>query len=226
MKPFFARTRNFAGVPLMAAALLALSASTAAAATADTVPPALRVADEDLVFSARGVGQQHYTCERSAEGFAWRLRGPDALLLGPDGKKSGTHSRGPSWTLLDGSAVTGSVIASVSAAAADAIPWLLLSATSTGKSNRTLSRVAHVQRIDTSGGLPPTDGCDAQHLGAERRVDYRATYNFFAPRLRIGLPVDVSTCDANYALEARSHGGAARSIDEAIQRAGVVCPLR
>jgi Protein of unknown function (DUF3455) len=36
------------------------------------------------------------------------------------------------------------------------------------------------QRVDTEGGIAPRDGCDAQHSGAEARVDYKAAYYFYA----------------------------------------------
>lgn len=61
------------------------------------------------------------------------------------------------------------------------IPWLLLRA----KSNEgagALARVRYIQRVDTVGGIAPSRGCDASHLGARARVDYSANYDFYGTR--------------------------------------------
>jgi hypothetical protein len=59
-----------------------------------------------------------------------------------------------------------------------AIPWLLLRA----KSNEgagALASVKYIQRVDTTGGVAPSAGCDAGHAGAETRVEYSANYVFY-----------------------------------------------
>ena len=59
-----------------------------------------------------------------------------------------------------------------------AIPWLLLKAVSyTGTGM--MSDVIAVQRVDTQGGVTPTSGCDAAHVGTETSVAYTATYYFY-----------------------------------------------
>ena len=40
--------------------------------------------------------------------------------------------------------------------------------------------VGFINRINTHGGLPPSSGCDANHLGTEKRVAYTADYIFYA----------------------------------------------
>ncbi len=42
--------------------------------------------------------------------------------------------------------------------------------------------VSYIQRLDTVGGLAPSSGCDAAHVGAIARVDYKATYFFSRPK--------------------------------------------
>jgi len=42
-----------------------------------------------------------------------------------------------------------------------------------------MADVAFVVRTATRGGGAPMRGCDAGHVGAERRVPYEATYLFF-----------------------------------------------
>jgi len=39
----------------------------------------------------------------------------------------------------------------------------------------------HVQRLDTTGGVTPTEGCDAAHAGAKVREPYEARYAFYYP---------------------------------------------
>jgi hypothetical protein len=49
------------------------------------------------------------------------------------------------------------------------------------------SRTEHVlpegllQRLDTVGGVAPSEGCDEAHAGEEVRAPYEATYAFFYP---------------------------------------------
>jgi Protein of unknown function (DUF3455) len=47
-----------------------------------------------------------------------------------------------------------------------------------------MSDVIAVQRVDTQGGVAPTSGCDAAHVGTEKSVAYTATYYFYRGRQR------------------------------------------
>ena len=61
---------------------------------------------------------------------------------------------------------------------ADAIPWLLLAATThTGQGK--FSKVTFVQRVNTTGGKAPATGCDAAAVGKEARAAYTADYIFW-----------------------------------------------
>jgi hypothetical protein len=62
----------------------------------------------------------------------------------------------------------------------NAVDWLELPAKDpTGQ----FKKVTFIHRIDTSGGFPPSDEpCDIQHAGDQVRVNYTATYLFYAPR--------------------------------------------
>jgi hypothetical protein len=88
------------------------------------------------------------------------------------------HGAGPSWTSTDGSAVVAPEIARVDAPRADAIPWLLLKEVSTTGPG-VFSAVAFVQRLNTSGGVAPTTGCDATTVNTLVRVPYSADYYFY-----------------------------------------------
>ncbi|MDB5405756.1 MAG: hypothetical protein JWL84_668 [Rhodospirillales bacterium] len=127
----------------------------------------------------RGTGAQVYTCEASPSGFGWRLKAPEATLLDDAGTEFGRHFTGPSWQARDGSTVVGEVVASNPAPQPGSIPWLLLRAKSHSGSGA-LASVGYIARIRTEGGLAPANGCDATHIGAERRVPYSAFYVFFS----------------------------------------------
>jgi len=151
---------------------------------APEVPAVLAVpAGNRLAFFLDAEGLQIYECRTSAtapSGYAWTLLAPDADLFKPNGRIAGTHYAGPTWEYLDGSTVVGARVASYVADPAS-IPWLLLSAAShagTGK----MSKVSFIHRLETAGGLAPSTGCDADHLGAQSSIAYTATYYFYEPK--------------------------------------------
>jgi hypothetical protein len=61
---------------------------------------------------------------------------------------------------------------------AGAIPWLLLEANE-HQGSGVFSTITYIQRLATTGGIAPSEGCDAAHAGEETRVPYEATYAFF-----------------------------------------------
>jgi len=147
------------------------------AGCAPTVPPALAVPDGNkLAFHLDALGVQIYACN----GTAWVLQAPEARLLDKHGRVVGTHFLGPTWQYKDGSKVVGSKLAGV-VVDATAIPWLLLGAVSHEGDGR-MADITFIQRLDTAGGLAPTTGCDADHVGTVARVDYAATYFFYKAR--------------------------------------------
>jgi hypothetical protein len=170
---------------MIAKIVLALVLSKAAAEaplTPPVVPAAIEVpAGAKLARKFHATGAQVYTCAAPTPGaatFAWTLKRPDATLFDAAGAKAGTHGAGPTWTANDGSAVVGQKAAQADAPVANAIPWLLVRATSsTGKG--VFSAVTYVQRLETKGGKAPATGCDAKAVGTETRVDYSAEYLFF-----------------------------------------------
>jgi len=160
--------------------LLACSSSTKAARN---VPEQLRVpAGNKLAFELHATGVQIYTCQPKkddATQFEWALTAPDAKLI-EDGKEVGHHSKGPAWEAQDGSKVIGQLAQKVDAPAATDIPWLLISAKSHEGTGR-FEKVNFIQRLDTKGGKPSPENCDAEHAGQEQRVSYEATYLFYVP---------------------------------------------
>ena len=162
-----------------------LAAACVAHAQVAPLPPAAGTQDKTvrfddsstatLVLQARGEGVQIYSCVKDAD-WAWKLKAPDATLFDENHHAIGKHFAGPTWRLDDGSEIQGKLMESRQQAGT--IPWLILSARSTGSEGR-LSHVDAVRRSETQGGLAPSTGCDAQHSGVEARVPYSATYSFF-----------------------------------------------
>ena len=81
------------------------------------------------IIDLEGRGVQIYACTAPPEGFAWRLKAPEATLTDQRGRVFGRHFAGPSWQASDGSIVVGEAVASAGGAAR-AVPWLLLRAKS------------------------------------------------------------------------------------------------
>jgi hypothetical protein len=145
------------------------------------VPGALAVPEGNkLAFAYDAIGVQIYGCDATATGYAWVFRAPEAKLYAHHGKSAGTHYAGPTWQANDGSTVVGTKIADYSADP-NAIPWLLLGATSHAGQGR-MSDVTFIQRLETTAGKAPATGCDASHVGETARVDYTATYYFYEAR--------------------------------------------
>jgi hypothetical protein len=147
------------------------------------VPEGLKArAGEDVILSAHATGVQIYVCQAETDQkSAWVLKAPEAQLTDATGKKIVDHSAGPTGKHIDGSEVTGKVIAKLDGPQPGAIPWLLLSAAG-HKGEGILARVTTIQRIHTEGGLPPeVSACNVSANGKESRISYSADYYFYAP---------------------------------------------
>lgn len=154
--------------------------SFATAAQADPMAPP---SGTTLLFSAEADGVQIYSClpkdiSGKDQSYGWALSAPQATLFDAQGKQIGTHGKGPTWTVSDGSTITGEAVAKQISPQKGAIPWLLLRVTSHEGAGRLANAVA-IRRIDTKGGAEPSEGCDAAHIGQVARVRYSATYQFF-----------------------------------------------
>jgi Protein of unknown function (DUF3455) len=131
-------------------------------------PPGAR-----LVLEAKGEGAQVYTCTNSQ----WVLKAPNAKLLDASGQVIGSHFAGPTWRLIDGSEVTGKVIASQPAPDGKSIPWLLVGA-APGNGSGKFADVRYIRRTETTGGAPPKEPCTTGELP----VPYAAKYSFYASK--------------------------------------------
>ena len=135
----------------------------------------LRVeAGHKVAAHAYAVGVQVYRWT----GTSWGFVGPEAVLYhgdDEDGGVLGIHYAGPTWESVSGSKVVGTVIDRCTPDP-DAIPWLLLKAT-TSEGPGIFHRVTYIQRVNTVGGLAPTDPGD--FVGQEVGVTYAAEYYFY-----------------------------------------------
>jgi uncharacterized protein DUF3455 len=168
---------------VLAASLIASAAAQAQNPPRPDVPEAIKApAGEHVVLVAHGAGSQIYTCGKGDDGKPqWTLKAPEAQLRDLKGALIGHHSAGPSWKHLDGSSVTGKLLAKAPAPDPASIPWLLVSVVS-HDGNGVLTRVTSIQRIHTKGGVaPPAEKCDPSKPSAETWIPYSADYYFFAP---------------------------------------------
>ncbi len=140
----------------------------------------LRPAPPPQIDDARFLAD--YECRESenAHGqYEWAFVAPQAELLDTSGNRIGRHYGGPHWEANDGSKVVGTIKAWADEPVANAIPWLLLAATSVGNGGA-FSTVSSIQRIDTSGGVAPAAGCSLTTAGTSAQIAYTADYYFFA----------------------------------------------
>ena len=146
------------------------------------VPVALRApAGQSVFLEALASGVQIYVCVPRPDqpsAFEWTFRAPEAVLLDRSGRSLGKHYAGPTWESLDGSTVVGEVKARDPGPSPSAIPWLLLAskaATGTGVFGQTKS----IQRVQTVGGVAPSEPCTATNAKQVAKVPYTATYYFY-----------------------------------------------
>lgn len=141
-----------------------------------TVPPATVHAK----LTVDAIGVQVYKCAAQDAKFSWVFQEPEADLFDQTTHQPlGTHTAGPTWTLSDGSSVTGKITQQAHTGDPASIPWLLLQATSTGNTTGELANVTYVRRSDTQGGTSTTSACDAEHNGDTIKVPYKAVYTFY-----------------------------------------------
>lgn len=129
------------------------------------------------VLTAHAKGDQIYQCTQQNGEYSWQTLAPDAKLFDDKGNIVGNHTAGPLWEYKEGSRVVGRVVNKVEITPG-AITWLLVEVVSR-QGKGLFSNVSFVNRINTQGGLAPVGGCDANHLGGEKRVPYSADYVFY-----------------------------------------------
>jgi hypothetical protein len=124
-------------------------------------------------------GDQIYLCIFDSGAYSWKWQAPDAKLFDVNSQKQvGTHGSGPNWKYQDGSSVKAKMIQKIAAPDVNSVPWLLLE-TIEHSDQGLLAQTRYIMRTNTQGGIEPSSGCDANHLGAEAKAPYSADYVFF-----------------------------------------------
>lgn len=145
-----------------------------------SIPEQIRVPEGyNPTLTVHAKGDQIYQCTVNNGEYAWETQAPDAKLFDAQGHIVGNHTAGPLWEYKEGSRVVGRVVKKTDIAPGKAIAWLLVEVVS-HKGNGLFSKVDFINRINTHGGLPPSSGCNANHLGSEKRVAYTADYVFYS----------------------------------------------
>jgi hypothetical protein len=125
----------------------------------------------------KGSGLLTYECRAAGAGSQWAFVGPDAVLTDGAGKQVGKYYGGPTWEHADGSKVTGKQLATAPAGAG-AIPLQLVQA-SPAMAPGAFSGVTYIQRVNTQGGVAPSEPCTQAMLGGKKTVGYSADYVFY-----------------------------------------------
>jgi hypothetical protein len=128
------------------------------------------------ILQLHGQGAQIFRCEAQPDGRHWTYRLPEAELSDADGMVAVRHGVNLSFEHVDGSRLLGEIADHVASPVDNALPWLLLNTRSYGKG--TLTGITQVQRINTVGGMPPTN-CDSAQLGQVLRVPFTADFVFY-----------------------------------------------
>jgi Protein of unknown function (DUF3455) len=135
--------------------------------------------DREPVLKLAARGAQVFRCEKRDAQGAWVFRQPDGELLDAAGKVVGRHGANFSFEHVDGSRLLSTIAAHDDAPKPTDLRWLLMTTKSFGKG--AFEGVTHVQRVNTSGGMPPAT-CDLAHAGRVLRVDFNADFVFYRAR--------------------------------------------
>jgi hypothetical protein len=168
----------------LVAAFLPLSPALAVIAEPAGIAPGIRAsADEEPAFMLSADGAQIFQCKarlNAPETYAWLFTAPDVTLY--DGPRSVARMASPNlWESTDDRSSVAGIVRGTQAAGTDNLPWLLMRASPIGDTG-IFSGVTSIQRVNTTGGVAPANGCDADHAGAEVRVPFRAEYYFYKRR--------------------------------------------
>ena len=146
------------------------------------VPATLRPPAGQVVYlEALATGVQIYECTSKRDDpsqYEWAFRAPEAELADRSGRSLGKHYAGPTWESLDGSKVVGEAKASDPGPKQPAIAWLLLGAMAT-TGGGTFGQAKSIQRLQTVGGVAPSEPCSATNAKQIARVPYTASYYFY-----------------------------------------------
>lgn len=146
-------------------------------------PAAIAVpAGNKLAMTALGTGELAYECKakaNQADAYEWVFAGPTAVLYDKTSKAAvGKYYAGPTWEANDGSKVSGKQLGVSPSGNAASIPLQLVQAAPATGSGA-MNGITFIQRMNTMGGVAPSDACGAANAGARKMVKYEADYLFY-----------------------------------------------
>jgi Protein of unknown function (DUF3455) len=134
----------------------------------------------DPVLELAATGVQIFRCELDKDTYRWVFRLPEADLRDASQQVVGHHGANYSFEHVDGSRLIGTIVGYDSAPSGDnALRWLLLRTQSYGQGE--FDKMTYVQRVETSGGMPPAQ-CSAEQVNQILRVPFSAKFIFYRPR--------------------------------------------
>jgi len=146
----------------------------------ETLPLSLRAGSQEVlqdVLSA--VGDEVWNCRRNGSALLWVSTGAEATLVDQARQSVGTVMPNRMFSGYDGSYVIGRVTADETVTPG-ALPWQRVTARFNAGERAgegRFARTTSVQRVLTSGGVPPDLACDQE--GVSLFVPYSATYLFY-----------------------------------------------
>ncbi|WP_242665754.1 DUF3455 domain-containing protein [Paraburkholderia ginsengiterrae] len=146
-----------------------------------TLPASLRATPQEILQDVlTAVGDTTYSCRRDGNRLSWVGTGSEATLVDAARQSVGTVAPGRYFTAYDGSYMIGRVTGE-EIVTTRALPWQRLAARFNAGGARQgegrFARSTSVQRVQTTGGLPPVTACDQE--GTSLFVPYTATYLFY-----------------------------------------------
>jgi hypothetical protein len=135
--------------------------------------------EAEPILELAATGVQIFRCEPDKDGFHWAFRLPEAELRDARGQVVAHHGANYSFEHVDGSRLIGTIVGYDSAPSDDSVHWLLLRTQSYGQGE--FEKATYVQRVDTSGGMPPAQ-CAADQANQILRVPFSAKFIFYRPR--------------------------------------------
>lgn len=147
----------------------------------DLPEPVRAPAGHKAAMTAVGIGELTYECRAKAgdaNAFEWAFVAPMAKLVDAKTQKEvGKYYGGPTWESMDGSKITGKQVA-VAPATPGSIPLQLVK-TDPAMGTGAMTGVTYIQRVNTKGGVAPTEACTAGTMGTKKTVPYQADYVFY-----------------------------------------------
>lgn len=140
-------------------------------------------AEEEPAFMLSASGTNLFQCMQRADApnaYSWSFVAPN-LTLFEGARTAGSHSAASRFDSVSDRTSVFTQLRATQPGGADNMPWAKMRAVPAGESGM-FAGVTTIQRVNTSGGVAPANGCDAATAGNETRVNFSADYYFYKRR--------------------------------------------